>query len=178
MVEESTTINATVQEVRDDLIPKLFWSSLEMCPLNSRELDWVSGDFTFKDYSGFFDCEGVAFNVHFEVANLPGLAANDGPEKVEAALIPAEPSAPPSARGRPAKWDWEGALAHLVTIANGIDGLEALATDELRQADVERAICDWFISKVGEAPVESEIRKRAAKVTLALSEAEKSRLAK
>ena len=62
-------------------------------------------------------------------------------------------------RGRPPKYDWEGALIHMVVEANCPDGLP---TDERGgQAQIEKMIEDWFISSIGDAPSISEIRKRA-----------------
>ncbi|WP_235522906.1 hypothetical protein [Novosphingobium sp. Leaf2] len=60
--------------------------------------------------------------------------------------------------GRPPTWDWEGALIHVVAIANTPDGLPS---ERGAQARIEEIIRDWFIQAGGDAPADSEIRKRA-----------------
>jgi hypothetical protein len=72
--------------------------------------------------------------------------------------------------GRARKWDWEGALAHIVCVANKPDGLPE---GHGAQAAVERMIADWFVTRSDGAPQESEIRKRAAQVMSALREGQK-----
>ena len=63
--------------------------------------------------------------------------------------------------GRPPKWDWEGALAHVVSLAQHPDGLP---TGPGAQARIEAQISDWFVSQVQEAPSPSQVRQRAAKI--------------
>lgn len=63
--------------------------------------------------------------------------------------------------GRPPRWDWEGALAHIVSLAQHPDGLP---TGPGAQARVEEMIAEWFIKEAGECPSESQIRQRASKV--------------
>lgn len=63
--------------------------------------------------------------------------------------------------GRPPRWDWEGALAHIVSLAQHPDGLP---TGPGAQARVEEMIAEWFINEAGESPSESQIRQRASKV--------------
>lgn len=63
--------------------------------------------------------------------------------------------------GRPARWDWEGALAHIVSLAQHPDGLP---TGPGAQARVEEMIADWFMKEAGDSPSESQIRQRASKV--------------
>ena len=64
----------------------------------------------------------------------------------------AEKPAKPSNRGRPQKWRWDGAVGHLLSIANTSKGL----TDH--QADIERLVAAWFISQYDNQPSESQIR--------------------
>lgn len=64
--------------------------------------------------------------------------------------------------GRPPKWDWEGALAHVVAQAQTPDGLP---TGPGAQAKVEAMIAEWFVAEKGNAPSISQIRTRAALVT-------------
>lgn len=63
--------------------------------------------------------------------------------------------------GRPPRWDWEGALAHIVSLAQHPDGLP---TGPGAQARVEEMIAEWFVSEAGDSPSESQIRQRASKV--------------
>ena len=63
--------------------------------------------------------------------------------------------------GRPPRWDWEGALAHIVSLAQHPDGLP---TGSGAQARVEEMIAEWFTEEAGDAPSESQIRQRASKV--------------
>ncbi|BAI97996.1 hypothetical protein Sj15T_23990 [Sphingobium sp. TA15] len=63
--------------------------------------------------------------------------------------------------GRPPTWDWEGALIHVTAIANTPDGLPS---ERGAQARIEEIIHDWFIQAGGDAPADSEIRKRASAI--------------
>lgn len=63
--------------------------------------------------------------------------------------------------GRPAKWDWEGALAHVVAIAQTPDGLP---TGHGAQAKIETIMAEWFMAETGNSPSISQIRTRAALV--------------
>lgn len=63
--------------------------------------------------------------------------------------------------GRPQKWDWEGALAHVVCAAHHPDGLP---TGSGAQAKIEGMISDWFMREAGDTPAQSQVRQRAAKV--------------
>ena len=77
---------------------------------------------------------------------------------------------PAGGPGRSRKWDWEGALAHIVSIANTPDGLPE---GHGAQAAIERMMLDWFSATASGTPQESEIRKRAAQVMSALDEGRK-----
>jgi len=135
--------------------------------------EWVSGDFVIKE-DDFAESPiyGSAFNVHFDADHLPGLTQS--PIAVSS-LSPAIEMNDATVRGRPAKWDWDGAMAYLVALANYPDGLDVLAEGELRQADIERALSEWFIGKTGNAPVTSQIRARASAIMLAIAEVDKSK---
>lgn len=63
--------------------------------------------------------------------------------------------------GRPAKWDWDAALAHIVALANKPDGLP---DGPGAQARIEELIAEWFIERSGDAPAISQIRTRAQKI--------------
>lgn len=55
--------------------------------------------------------------------------------------------------GRPFKYDWIAATMEMARI-NHHEGLPAT------QAELERRVADWFMTKYGESPAESEIKKR------------------
>lgn len=63
--------------------------------------------------------------------------------------------------GRPPTHDWEGAIVHITMLANTPDGLPE---GQGAQAKIEGFMRDWFIQETGDAPSESEIRKRARRV--------------
>lgn len=67
--------------------------------------------------------------------------------------------------GRPRMWDWEGATAHLLGIAQTPDGLP---TGQGAQAQIERLIADWFLTSAGNSPAESQVRQHATKIMAAL----------
>ncbi|WP_202620463.1 hypothetical protein [Methylocystis heyeri] len=74
--------------------------------------------------------------------------------------------------GRPRKWDWEGALIHLIAEANKPDGL---FTDQgIKQAQIEKIMRDWFILKKRDAPADSEIRNRASEIMKVISKPQKA----
>jgi hypothetical protein len=83
------------------------------------------------------------------------LAVMDEPKPV-AAGSPEEEPAKQSNRGRKPTWDWGGAVAHLLSVANTPDGLPEV------QADIERLVADWFRQTVDDEPVESAIRKHVS----------------
>ena len=126
-------------------------------------------DFRSEYDDGELDVElrGLSFELH----TIEMLAPNAPP------LVPMstkELHAPrPSHRGGPGrsrKWDWEGALARVVSIANTPDGLPE---GHGAQAAIERMISEWFTATTSGQPPESEIRKRAAQVMRAISEGRK-----
>jgi len=67
--------------------------------------------------------------------------------------------------GRPPKWDWEGAMAHVIFEAQKPDGLP---TGPGSQARIEGMIADWFIAQTRDTPSASQIRQRAAKIVRTL----------
>ena len=108
--------------------------------------------------------------LSFELPAIEMLAPNAPP------LVPIstkEVHAPRPTRGGPGrnrKWDWEGALARVVSIANTPDGLPE---GHGAQAAIERMISEWFTATTSGQPPESEIRKRAAQVMRAICEGRK-----
>jgi hypothetical protein len=67
--------------------------------------------------------------------------------------------------GRPRKWDWDGALTHLLSVAQHPDGLP---TGPGAQASIENLISEWFVQSTGETPTSSQLRSYAQKVMQAL----------
>lgn len=67
--------------------------------------------------------------------------------------------------GRPRTWDWEGATAHLIAIAQTPDGLPM---GPGAQAQIERLVADWFMSSTGNTPAVSQVRQHATKIMKAL----------
>ena len=63
--------------------------------------------------------------------------------------------------GRPPKWDWEGAMAYVISQAQHPDGLP---TGPGAQARIEALISDWFLQQAQEAPSPSQVRQRASKI--------------
>lgn len=63
--------------------------------------------------------------------------------------------------GRPAKWDWDGAFAFVVSQAQTPDGLP---TGQGAQARIEEMMASWFIRETGNSPAASQIRARASRI--------------
>lgn len=61
--------------------------------------------------------------------------------------------------GRPKKWDWEGAIAFVVSQAQTPDGLPI---GDGAQAQIETMIAEWFEAQTGNSPSVSQIRTRAS----------------
>lgn len=72
--------------------------------------------------------------------------------------------------GRPRKWDWEGAMAHVIAKAQHPDGLP---TGHGAQAKIETLISEWFLLEAQESPSPSQIRQRASKIIRMLETPEK-----
>jgi hypothetical protein len=72
--------------------------------------------------------------------------------------------------GRPPKWEWEGALAFIVSQAQSPDGLP---TGPGAQARIEEMMAGWFLAETGDAPAPSQIRQRAATIIQSLERAER-----
>ena len=76
----------------------------------------------------------------------------------------------PRAIGRPLKWNWEGSMAYIISLAQHPDGLP---TENGAQAKIENMIADWFIRETGNSPSTSQIRTRAQTIIASLKMAEK-----
>lgn len=137
-------------------------------------IEWLSSDATHNN-EFFYDEEmlGTEFEkADFEVL-LTGMCFDAN--RIELLLptndllaiktITADSSVRTRPTGRPQKWDWEGALAFIVSEAQTPDGLP---TGPGSQARIEEAIRGWFVDTTGEAPAASQIRHRAAKIVESL----------
>jgi hypothetical protein len=139
---------------------------------NSFVIATASGDPTARWDTGYAEEHFSAWNI--EVYCPP--VETGSPERDEFSHVEDNDCEPPQSsastirynRGRPPKYDWEGALAYVTAVANTPDGLE---TGPGAQAAIERLIADYFTraSNDGNAPCESEIRKRASRVMKAIA---------
>lgn len=141
--------------------------------------DWLPDDREIKDmwfpsseflYSEFEHAEytakleGMAFELNRIEMLLPtSELRNSSGDTKQAGIIQ-------SHIGRPRKWDWEGALAHIVAEAQTPDGLP---TGHGAQAKVEAMIANWFEAQSGNSPAVSQIRQRASKVMALIGNADK-----
>lgn len=109
-----------------------------------------SGDFRFTAWHGF--------ERKFKVT-LIGTMVDEGLLRRSLGLdaLPGEPPRAKALTGRPLKWDWEGALAHVAAHANLPDGLP---DGHGASARIVELITDYFAGS-GDTPAESEVKKRA-----------------
>jgi len=115
--------------------------------------EWQYSNFDRPDYTA--KLEGMLFAKTRIEMLLPNFSLEN---------IATQTQQPPNPRpyaGRPRKWDWEAALAHIVAQAHMPDGLP---TGHGAQARIETMIAEWFESEVGGSPAVSQIRKRASTV--------------
>lgn len=71
--------------------------------------------------------------------------------------------------GRPRIWNWDGAITHLLTIAQKPDGLPV---GPGAQAQIERIVADWFMTTTGNSPSVSQVRQHVAHIVKALKRPE------
>lgn len=151
--------------------------------LYATELDWEAGtlvcdhiptgrdrpEFMFWDDEQHLGSEFERPDFHVSLGGL-SFEAN----AVEMLLPTASLSAPAFAVsrqpqrgvGRPPKWDWEGALAHIIAGAQHPDGLPVGPGS---QARIEAMIAEWFTEQVGNAPAVSQVRQRAQAIIRQIS---------
>lgn len=145
--------------------------------LYAAEIDWDNGkmkvDYLDRDYSlgeAIFPSEDL-FYTDFErpeyEAEIEGLSFDFGAVELLLPHMQFRPSdsfmADNNDRkrriGRPPKWDWEGAMAFIVSLAQTPDGLP---TGPGAQARIEELIAGWFEEEGGDSPAPSQVRQRAA----------------
>jgi hypothetical protein len=115
--------------------------------------DFIASEFEEADFE--VEIEGLSFEFETIQLLLPNVELRQSAAFVTSPLESQRP------RGRPAKWDWEGALAFVITQAQHPDGLP---TGPGAQARVEEMITGWFMDQTGGAPASSQVRERAAKI--------------
>lgn len=71
-----------------------------------------------------------------------------------------EPALPaPKKGGAPRKWDWDGAMLHLVALAHhGANGLFRPDGSDPNQSDIARHLRAWFLDTCGNSPEDSQLR--------------------
>lgn len=123
-------------------------------------------DTEYGDGSIEFELEGMAFELE-RIELLAPNAAGPAPSPIMSGRSD-EANVRTSRIGRPPKWDWEGAIAHVAAIANRPDGLPEGAG---AQAKLEQIMMEWFVAATGDAPASSEVRRRASKIMSQLRQA-------
>jgi hypothetical protein len=153
-------------EMDQYVLPIEFWQ-IFVDP-NARVIaDWALGDFDiqlFRDATGSYS--GYVRRVLFNRQQLPGF--RELPSSV-ASTASIDMHKALRRGGRPPKWDWEGAMAHLVALANGRDGLHPEKDgEELTSSYIGDLLANWFVAKTGEHPSDSELRKRGSQILVAM----------
>lgn len=117
------------------------------------EEEHLSSEFEHASYE--YKLSGLCFDHSVIEMLLPTMSFPDGQLPIRAA---AERR---GAIGRPPKWDWESALAHIISKAQTPDGLPSGSG---AQAEIERMMADWFVQTENASPSESQIRTRAQRI--------------
>lgn len=133
-------------------------------PTDRDTADWMfpSGDF-FESEFDRADYEAEFGGMSFSFSAIEMLLPSSNLELVSSGI---DRDVGRTTRvGRPQKWDWEGAISHVVARAQTPDGLP---TGHGAQARIEEMIADWFVSQKGDAPASSQVRERAAKIIRSL----------
>lgn len=128
----------------------------------SGDLFFSSGEFFISEFDNA-DYEAEFFGMSFDYARIEMLIPNASLGSTSS--DPRSALHPHSRVGRPPKWNWEGALAHVIARAQTPDGLPVGSG---AQARIEEIIGEWFIDETGECPAPSQIRQRAATIMRSL----------
>ena len=146
-------------EDEDHSLPKEFWDGWSLIP------NWEQGDFLAKfEMRGMME-EWQAFDVRFNPEQIQKMATAAATAIVSLPLATLNNTA----AKRATKYDWEGALIAVVSVANSPDGLP---TGYGAQAKIERMLARWFRKNQDMEPAPSELRVRAKRI---LTEVELSR---
>lgn len=152
----------------------------------AQEIDWDGGtlqaDINFDEYkshySSFSDDEHFSTdfpNASFK-GSLSGLCFDHSavemllPNSNAVLLSQALKTDVVRQRGRPTKWDWEGAMAHVVGLAQRPDGLPV---GHGAQSTIEKAMSEWFVRQFADQPAQSQIRQRAQMIMVKIALVEK-----
>lgn len=163
-VAESTSIMGSTQH--GDAIPFVVWAIFEG---GNRQFvtseDWVVGDF---EYFKVTDDEQYKHIIIWGVSVPADAIAQlfDPSEVSKDDLRAVAVSRLEERRGAKRKWDWEGAICAIVARANTPDGLPS---GHGAQAEIGRALSEWFRENQDGEPAASEIGARAAKIIQAAS---------
>lgn len=128
-----------------------------------EHLFWDAGDHfgsNFRETNYYFSFEGLCLPREKIEMLQPGVElVTEKRESIEARVRP----------GRPRVWDWDGALLHLLNVAQRPDGLPV---GPGAQAHVERLISEWFVDTTSNTPSPSQVRQHAARVMRAIGKPE------
>jgi hypothetical protein len=123
--------------------------------------DFVGSEFERADYEIRF--EGLKFDAARIELLLPNFAFDPSKE------LESNTSRQRQSIGRPAKWNWDGAMAFVVSQAQMPDGLPV---GDGAQARIEEMISSWFDRETGDSPAASQVRQRAALIMKMLQKSE------
>lgn len=136
--------------------------------------NWDSGDFYLHDVvaaDGIWN--GMARDVYFDRERLPGMPGDPSPPTSPTEVHSDKADVPKRSGGRIPEYDWIGAIAHLVAIANGPNGLDPTGKGQERNAShIARLMEAWFDTTIGDRPSDSMVRKYASQVVGAINDLE------
>lgn len=124
--------------------------------------DFLDSEFENASYEVLF--EGLVFERRRIEMLLPSFSLSPGGMESFESATHARPI------GRPRKWDWEGAMASIISTAQHPDGLPI---GEGAQSKIEGMMADWFIAETGNSPATSQLRQRARSIIQSISKGEK-----
>lgn len=127
--------------------------------------DFLGSEFEKPSYEIQF--EGLKFDADKVELLLPNAALERSKE------ISGQSSLKRHSIGRPTKWNWDGAMAFVVSQAQTPDGLPS---GDGAQARIEEMMADWFTESFGDCPAPSQIRQRAALVIKAIETPKKPKM--
>lgn len=135
--------------LKADLLP----SSGELSEVFFPDSEFLGTELEDPEFEAFI--EGLSFEFSRIEMLVPSMVLGQGAGFLTAQSERRKPI------GRPPKWDWEGAMAYVISLAQHPDGLP---TGPGAQAKIESMIADWFVRMSQDAPASSQIRQRAAKI--------------
>lgn len=143
------------------------WSSEVDWEMGTLKVDWLPDTVLKSDplfpsedlFSTGFDHPGFTaefrgLSFHFSAIDM--LLPNHQLRAADAVEADVEPK---RSAGRPRTWDWERAMAFIVSQAQHPDGLPV---GPGAQARIEEMMAEWFLTETGNSPAPSQVRQRAA----------------